>query len=192
MLDEHNPSGDQDPHNPGQDGPAPDNGPAGDDGGKPKKTPEEQLADANALISDLKAVAGVKSVKELKEKLNPKPPADKPTPPKNEHGEYVTRDEIALLNKGYTPEELDIAQRLAPGRKLSEAIEDPVAKAAIRGIRAERNASAAAPEPSSRIPVHQGKSFGELEQPQRAAAYGNTFQALVEKGRQARPRSPGR
>lgn len=149
-----------------------------------------RLINAESTIVGLKKTAGVTSVKELKGKLAPPPkPAEDPAKPRASEG--VTREELALLQKGYSPEEIDIAMRLAPGKSMSEAITDPTAKAAIEGIRRERKMSNAAPEPSDRIPVHQGKSFNELTPQERQKNYAGTLDTLVKQGRQ-KDRSPGR
>src|SRR3990167_333088 len=128
--------------------PADPNNPANDGGKPPAKVgeggdnPEElksRLANAEAVISDLKEFAGVKSVKEIKEKLKPPAPAPEKAPvQQKEQGEYVAREEIALFGQGYTPDEIEVAKRLATGKPLTEAVKDETAKAAIAGIRSAR------------------------------------------------------
>ncbi len=187
------PSGEQDPQNPAGDGVDTPNTPAGDgEGGDGQKTVEEQLANANALISDLKTVAGVRTVKELKGKLTPKIEPPKAAEKKPEQGEYITREEIALFNQGYSPEEIDVAKRIAPGKSIAEAVEDPTAKAAISGIRASRKQADATPTPSNRTPVFQGKAYDQLKPEERKGQYASTIGTLIDKARNKGARSPGR
>ncbi len=175
----------------------------GEDGGDLIDPPEEQGADlpedvetlktrlnnAERTIVGLKKTAGVNTVKELKGKLAPPKPAEEPQKPRASEG--VTREEIALLQKGYSPEEIDVAMRLAPGKSMTDAINDPTAAAAIDGIRRKNKMSSSTPEPSDRVPVHQGKSFGELTPQEKSKNYAGTLDTLVKQGRQ-KDRSPGR
>ena len=180
--------------------PADPNNPANDGGKPPAKVgeggdnPEElksRLANAEAVISDLKEFAGVKSVKEIKEKLKPPAPAPEKAPvQQKEQGEYVTREEIALFGQGYTPDEIEVAKRLAPGKPLTEAVKDETAKAAIAGIRSARKTNDSIPDPENRIPVHQGKSFDQLTPAEKKANYAQSVGKLIGKGQNSR--SPGR
>lgn len=166
--------------------------------GAPADAPEDvealkaRLNSAEGHIADLKKTAGVNSVKELKQKLSPPKPEGKPPAAAKEQGEYVTREEIALLNRGYSPEEIDIARRIAPGKSLAEAVADDVAKAAIEGIRAKKQKDDSVPAPSNRIPIAQNKTFNELKPQEKQRHYAQAMDSLIQKGRQSGPRSPGR
>lgn len=178
----------------------------GEDGGDLTDPPEGQEAElpedvealktrlnnAERTIVGLKKSAGVNTVKELKGKLAPPPkPVEKPADPKPEQGEHVTREEIALLQKGYSPEEIDIAKRLAPGKSLAEAVADEVASTAIEGLRQKRKAKDAVLDPSNRVPSNGAKSFGDLKPAEKKSQYANKVQEALNKARQ-KERSPGR
>ena len=181
----------------------------GEDGGRPPEGHEAEVPEgdvstlpewaqkrlntAEGHIVDLKKTAGVPSVKALKDKLAPPKPPEKPDAPKaQETTEHVTRDELTLLRKGYEPEELEIARRLSPGKSLTEAVEDEVAKAAIAGLRAKRQTNDSIPEPSDRVPVLNGKTYNELSPQEKKTKYAGTVSALVDKGRGRSARQPGR
>lgn len=184
--------------------PTPGSPNGGDDGGEdpqdgaPADGAEDgeptRLERAEGIISDLKKAAGVNSVKELKEKLAPKPaaPVKPAAPAKPEQAVSVTHEEVALLVRGYTPAELDIAKRLRPDLSVTEAVEDEVAKHAINGMRQGRKSEEAIPEPSNRMPTSGGKAFQQLSKDEKRAKYADTIQKGVDKARQAGNRSPGR
>ena len=173
-MDANDPQDGQDPSNQDPANAPGDNGEGnGADAGAQdvKQLPEwaqKRLQGAEGALSDLKQTAGA--------------PA-----PKAQEGDVdqqnVTREEIALFNKGYSPEELAVARSLKPGVKVSAALEDPTVKAAIGGIREANKTHQQIPEPSSRIPVVGGKSFQDLKPEEKKANYGKTFEALVAKGR---------
>ena len=189
-MDANDPQDGQDPSNQDPANAPGDNGEGnGADAGAQdvKQLPEwaqKRLQGAEGALSDLKQTAGAKSVKELKEKLGKKPDAPAPKAQEGDVDQQnVTREEIALFNKGYSPEELAVARSLKPGVKVSAALEDPTVKAAIGGIREANKTHQQIPEPSSRIPVVGGKSFRDMKPDEQKANYGKTFDTLLQKGR---------
>lgn len=152
-----------------------------------------RLNNVETIISDLKKTAGVNSVKELKGKIAPKPPvAAKPQEAKPAEQVSVTHEEVALLVKGYTPDELAVAKRLRPDLSVSEAVNDDVAKHAIDGMRQHRRTSEVIPQPSDRMPTGGGKPFSERPKEEQKRTYATDFQKNIEKARQNGNRSPGR
>ena len=194
----------QDLRDPAQPKPGEDGGdlldpPEGQDAELPEDVEElkTRLNNAERTIVGLKKTAGVNTVKELKGKLAPPPkpaaPEKAPAPPqKDENGEYVTRDELALLQTGYSPDELAIAKRLNPSMTIREAVNEETAKAAIAGIRQTRRTNDVVPDPSSRTPIVGNKSFSDLKPEERKQNYAGTMDKLIAKGRQTGNRSPGR
>lgn len=147
----------------------------------------QRLAHAEALISDLKKTAGVKSVKELKAKFQqPKEgqqPA-KPDAPDTGKRETGDADYVEMRLQGYTPDEIGIAKKLAGGRPLAEAVKDPIVKAALDGVRATKKTEQATPEPSNRAPLVNSKRFAELPKDEQKRHYVNAMDKMVNQARQ--------
>ncbi len=184
-----------------------DGGEGPHDGGGAEPTQEEidalpewakdrvtRLNNAESIISDLKKTAGVTSVKELKGKFAPPKPAtpQAPAAPKDERGEYVTHEELALLRDGYSPDELAIAKRLNPGMPVRDAVKEVTAEAAINGIRQTQRAKEVVPDPSGRMPTSGGKRFSELPKGEQAKGYAQKVESLIQAGRNSGNRSQGR
>lgn len=147
---------------------------------------QKRLKNAEGIISNLKEKAGVKSVKELEAKFDAfKSGKQTPKPERQEADDsrVVTHEELAAYQQGYSPEELSVARSLKPNVKIGDALNDPTVKAAINGIRSEKKTQGQIPEPSSRIPIVNGKAFSELPANEKKANYAKTVETMLQKGR---------
>src|SRR3990167_8595389 len=150
----------------------------GDDAGK--------LAHAQALISDLKKAAGVKSVKELKQKFADMQAKAKPNEAVADAAAKATGDTdyLEMRLSGHTPDEIRVIKQLANGKPLTEAILDPVIKAAVDGVRASKKTEQAIPAPSNRVPMVNNKRFAELPKDEQKKHYGATMDKMLKRGQQ--------
>lgn len=157
--------------------PAEDAGGA-DDAGK--------LAHAQAIISDLKKAAGVKSVKELKQKFAELQTNAKPADKAADNAAQVTGDTdyLELRLAGHTPDEIRVIRQLAGSKPLAEAVLDPVIKAAVDGVRASKKTEQAIPAPSNRVPMVNNKRFAELPKDEQKKHYATTMEKMLGQGKQ--------
>lgn len=147
---------------------------------------EGKLAHANALISDLKKAAGVKSVKELKQKFADLQANAKPNEAVADTAAKMTGDTdyLELRLAGHSPDEIRVIKQLAGGKPLTEAANDPVIKAAIEGVRASKKTAQAIPAPSSRVPMVNNKRFADLPKDEQKKHYAGTMEKMLGQAQQ--------
>lgn len=136
-----------------------------------------RLAKAEGYISDLKSVANVSSVKELREKLAPK--KEEPKAPSSDI------EEIRLQLAGHDADEINIISTMAKGmgKRPTEALSDPLVKRALDGMKAEKRSANASPEPTTRVHIAGDKTFSELSRMDRKKSYSQAMETLVAKAR---------
>lgn len=138
---------------------------------------QERANSAGKVIEDLKELAGVTKVKDLKVKLT--------TPVERRPSENIeeAKAELRLEFQGFSKEEIDAAKRLKPSMAVDQAVLDPMVKAAINGIRQSHLVDEAIPSGSSTVPLYQGKTFQELNPQEQKANYQNVVAKAIDRGK---------
>lgn len=144
---------------------------------------KERLAKAEAQLSDIKKLAGVQTYRELKEKVSPKKEEPVVAQPINEQ---AILEHVALMNQGYTMDEISFVKRNSDGKPLTEAVKDQTIMAALEGIRAQKKAQDIIPEPSTRTATFDGKPFNDLSREEKSKNYAQTVDKLIRQGRGTR------
>ncbi len=135
-------------------------------------------AKADAFYAERKEIlelAGVKNVKELKEKLSPKQVEKSLEKPSTD---ISVRDALKLQAEGYSQEEIlklhDYATRM--GIPMEEVAKDDFIKSGIESNRAKKQKESANPAPSHRTFTVKNKTFGQMSLEERKA----NFASLVD------------
>ncbi len=137
---------------------------------KPKASPEPEMvpkADADKLYARAKqAEEGEKKLKGELESERARAVQPTPTPPQNL--ENVLEEKFELRHQGYSREEIAFIKANTPQDKsMTEAAELPFVKAAIEGIRGQKKAEEATPNPSPRTLYAGDKTFRDMSPAER-------------------------
>lgn len=154
-----------------------------DEPAKPSENDADQPAEKKEL--DPKTLLAQKKhwqekAKKLQAELEAKSeaPESPEKPPQEDIKEWVKAS-----NQGFSEDEIDLARRLKPELKLSEALADETVTAAINGVRATKKAKDAIPEPSQKVAIVGDKSFHELPDAEKKAHYASVVEKALAKGK---------
>ncbi len=172
--------------------------------GEPQKTPEEQIAELQAQVNDLKPKAEASSqnferakaaedkVKEYKAKHGdlkeePAQPLKEVENPKQFDPSALKKEvneKVDLRLAGYTPEMIEEIEAYAKGRNisLSEAAKAPFIQKAVDGLRAEKKGEDNTPAPSNKGPVINGKPASEIFKGGTNAEKQSAWETMTKKG----------
>jgi len=136
---------------------------------------------SETTLKELKEAAGVKSLKELRDRV--KPTVSPVSGNSTGLSAQEVEEKVELRLRGYSPNQIALVKRLAGDQPLLTAIDDPTIQAALAGVKAKEQADNAVPEPTSRAPLYGEKTFSDKNEVEKKGSYSQTIEAGIKRAR---------